>query len=78
MNSQRVSEFMSRKICGTKFFKNGCLCSGIVVYPQNDARELAKIMMDIKIDNLPVVFSPWNKKQIGCVSLNEIRVLLND
>lgn len=76
MSSQRVSEFMSRKICSPKIFKNDFL--GIFVYPQNDARELARIMMDIKIDTLPVFSSPWNKKQIGCVNLNQIRVLLKD
>lgn len=76
MNSQRVCEFMSRKICEQKFHKNKF--ASIVAYPQNDARELAKIMTDIKVDCLPVFFSPWNKKIVGFIELNKIKVFLND
>lgn len=77
MNSQaRVSEFMSRKNSAQKFTANEF--SKVVAYPQNDARDIAKIMTDIKIDCIPVVFSPWNKKLIGFIELNKIRLLLND
>lgn len=76
MNSQRVSEFMSREICEPKNRKRAY--SDVVAYPQNDARELAKIMTDIKIECIPVVFSPWNKKLVGFIELNKIRVFLND
>lgn len=76
MNSQSVSEFMSREIRQRKIDKNKYM--SIAAYPQNDARELARIMTDIKIDCLPVFFSPWNKKLIGFVELNKLRVLIND
>lgn len=76
MNSQRVSDFMSRETCAEKSAKNQF--STVVAYPQNDVRELAKIMMDIRIDKLPVLFSPWNKKLVGFIELNKIRVFLNE
>lgn len=76
MNSQRVSEFMSREVREQKIAKNKYM--NIVAYPQNDARELAKIMTDIRIERLPVFFSPWNKKVVGFIELNNIRVFLND
>lgn len=76
MSSQNVSEFMSRKICEQKIFKDKF--STIVAYPQNDARELARIMTDIRIDCMPVLSSPWNRKLIGFIELNKIRVFLND
>lgn len=76
MNSQRVCEFMSRDFCEQKIAKNKY--SNIVVYPQNDAKELAKIMTDIRIDSLPVLSSPWNRKLIGIIELNKIRFILND
>mgnify|MGYP001805806559 FL=1 len=76
MNSQRVSEFMSHEICERKIRKKQFF--SIVAYPQNDARELAKIMMDIKIERLPVFSSPWNKKLVGFIELNKLRVFLND
>lgn len=77
MNSQaRVSEFMSSKRSASKFVGNEF--NKIIAYPQNDVRDIAKIMKDIKIDCIPVVFSPWNKKLIGFIELNKIRVLLND
>lgn len=76
MNSQRVSEFMSREISERKVTRKQT--ANIVAYPQNDVRELAKIMMDIRIDCLPVVFSPWNRKLIGFIELNKIQVFLND
>ncbi len=76
MNGQRVSEFMSREICVEKNAKNKFM--SIFVYPQNDAREIARIMTDIRIDCLPVLFSPWNKKLVGFIELSKIRVFLND
>lgn len=76
MNSQRVSDFMSHEICEQKITKANF--ANIVAYPQNDARELAKIMTDIKIERLPVLFSPWNKTLVGFIELNKIRVFLND
>jgi len=76
MSSQSVREFMSRKICRRKFCKKEG--SSIVAYPKNDVRELAKIMTDIRIECLPVMFSPWNKKLVGFIELNNIRVFLND
>lgn len=76
MTSQRVSEFMSRKIREQEIFKKKF--SSIVAYPQNDVRELARIMTDIRIDCMPVMFSPWNKKLVGFIELNKIRVFLND
>lgn len=76
MNGQRVSEFMSRRIREPKISEDGTM--SVVAYPQNDVRELAKIMTDIRIDCLPVMFSPWNKKLVGFIELNKIRVFLND
>ncbi|MFA7658867.1 MAG: hypothetical protein WCY19_05490 [Candidatus Gastranaerophilaceae bacterium] len=76
MSSQRVSEFMSRKLCEQKITQNQF--TNIVAYPQNDARELARIMTDIRIECLPVLFSPWNRKLIGFIELNKIKVFLND
>lgn len=76
MNSQRVSEFMSRKIGEQKNAKSKFL--SIVAYPQNDARELAKIMKDVRVECLPVLFSPWNRKLIGFIELNKLSVFLND
>lgn len=76
MNSQRVSEFMSREIREHKKTKNEF--TSVVAYPQNDVRELARIMKDIRIECLPVLFSPWNKKLVGFIELNKIRVFLND
>ena len=76
MNSQRVSEFMSHEVYERKIRKNQFF--NIVAYPQNDARELAKIMTDIKIECLPVFSSPWNKRLVGFIELNKIRIFLND
>lgn len=76
MNRQRVSEFMSRETCEQQITKNKFM--SIVAYPQNDVRELAKIMTDIKVECLPVLFSPWNKKLVGFIELNKISVFLND
>lgn len=77
MNSHaRVSEFMSSKRSATRFVDNEF--KKIVAYPQNDVRDIAKIMKDINIDCIPVVFSPWNKKLIGFIELNKISVLIND
>lgn len=76
MCSQRVSDFMSREFREQKIIKNRH--AKVVAYPQNDVRELALIMKDIRIDYVPVVSSPWNKKQIGVLELNKIKVFLND
>lgn len=76
MNSQRVSEFMSRKIGEHKNAVSKFM--SIAAYPQNDVRELARIMTDIRIERLPVLFSPWNRKLIGFIELNKISVFLND
>lgn len=76
MNSQRVSEFMSHDICEQKMPKNKF--TSIVAYPQNNVRELARIMTDIKIERLPVLFSPWDRKLVGFIELNKISVFLND
>ena len=75
-NSQSVSRFMSREISERKICKSKYM--SIAAYPQNDARELARIMADIQVDCLPVFSSPWNKKLIGFVELNKLRVLIND
>jgi hypothetical protein len=76
MNSQRVCEFMSRDVCEQKI--TNPFYASIAVYPQNNVRDLAKIMKDIRIDYLPVFFSPWNKRQIGFIEFNKIRIFLND
>lgn len=76
MNSQRVREFMSREIREQNVTQN--CATNIVAYPQNDVRELAKIMKDIKVDSLPVLSSPWNKKLVGFIELRKIMVFLND
>lgn len=76
MNSQRVSEFMSREICEQEIPKTK-FC-GIVAYPQNNVRELARIMRDIKVERLPVLFSPWDKKLVGFIEFNKISVFLKD
>ena len=77
MNSQRVSEFMSREIREEQKIPKNKFAS-IVAYPQNNVRELARIMIDIKVECLPVFFSPWDKKLVGFIELNKIRVFLND
>lgn len=71
----RVSEFMSNSGSLSKMFDG---LTRIVAYPQNDVREIARIMMDIKIDRMPVLFSPWNKKLVGFIELNKISAFLND
>lgn len=76
MNSQRVSEFMSREIREQKITKNEFV--QVVAYPQNNVRDIAKIMRDIKIDCIPVLFSPWKRELVGFIELNKIRVFLND
>lgn len=76
MNSQRVCDFMSRDVCNRNFGNRQM--NKIIVYPQNDAKELAKIMADIRIEALPVFFSPWNRRPIGVIEFNKLRVLLND
>lgn len=76
MNSQRVSEFMTRDVCEHEIPKTKF--SGIVAYPQNNVRELARIMSDINVERLPVLFSPWDKKLVGFIEFNKIRVFLKD
>ena len=75
-NSVRVCELMSRKSSMQKMMEIGF--AKIFAYPQNDAREVAKIMTDIKIDCIPVLFSPWNKKLVGFLELNNVSAFLND
>lgn len=76
MNSKRVSEFMTREIREPKTYTNR---SGkIVAYPQNDVRELAEIMKDIRIECMPVLSSPWKKELVGFIEFNKIRVFLNE
>lgn len=75
-NLAKVSEYMSHKNSVRKMVGNGL--SKVFAYPQNDAREVAKIMMDIKIDKMPVLFSPWNKKLVGFIELNKLRAILKD
>lgn len=76
MNSQRVSEFMSRNTGEREFSKSKL--ANIIAYPQNSVIELAQIMKDIQVECLPVFFSPWNRKVIGFIELNKISVFLND
>ena len=76
MNSQTVSEFMSRKIGDRKKSVNEQ--GRVFAYPQNNVKELAKIMRDIRIDYMPVLSSPWNRKLIGFIELNKIRAFLKD
>lgn len=76
MNSQRVSDFMSQNFREQKHAKKNY--TSIVAYPQNDVKEIAKIMEDISIDFLPVFSSPWNKKLVGIIELKKIKVFLNE
>lgn len=76
MNSQRASDFMSREVRKQKFAEN--FATKLIAYPESNVRELAKIMNDIKIDKIPVVFSPWNRKLVGIVEFNKISIFLND
>lgn len=77
MNSQnRVSKFMSTKNHLRNMF--GHELAKIVAYPQNDVREVARIMRDVKMECIPVVFSPWNKKLVGFLELEKISVLIAD
>ena len=75
-NSVRVCELMSHKSSMQKMMEIGF--SKIFAYPQNDAREVARIMADIKIDCVPVLFSPWDKKLVGFFELNKVSAFLND
>lgn len=76
MNGKRVSEFMSREIRQPKISTSRC--DKVVAYPQNDVRELARIMKDIRIECLPVLSSPWKKELVGFIEFKKIRVFLND
>lgn len=77
MNSHvKVCDYMSRQNCVRKFVEKGF--SKIFAYPQNDAREVARIMKDINIDCIPVLCSPWDRKLIGVIELRKIRSFLND
>lgn len=76
MNSQRVSEFMSREVCEQTFPENNP--KNIVAYPQNNVIELAKIMAEFGLKSLPVLSSPWDKKPIGSIKLNKkLKKLIN-
>lgn len=76
MNGQRVSDFMSQRSNMQKKAKDSFV--SIAAYPQNDIKEIARIMTDIRIEYLPVFFSPWNKKLVGFIELNKIKMVLND
>lgn len=77
MNSRaKVCDFMSHNDTVRQIFKKS-LCK-VFTYPQNDVREVAKIMSDINTDYLPVLLSPWNKKLVGYIELNKIKKFLND
>lgn len=75
MNSQRVSDFMSQDTGEQKNAKKYSV--SIAAYPQNDIKEIARIMSDVRIEYLPVFFSPWNKTLVGFIELNKIKVFLN-
>lgn len=75
-NQVRVCDFMSRDSGVQKMAKSQV--GRLVAYPENDVRDLVKIMSDIKIDCVPVFSSPWNKKLVGFIEMNKVRVLLND
>lgn len=76
MHSRRVCEFMSRKIREPKNLASNLI--SIVVYPQNSIDELAEIMMNARIECLPVFFSPWNKKTVGFIEFKKISPFIND
>ena len=76
MNSQRVSDFMSRKGREKKIALENFV--DIAAYPQNHIKEIAKIMTDVNINCMPVFSSPWNKKLIGFIELNKIKIALRD
>lgn len=77
MSSQvKVADFMTRNLTTQK--NTGRSFLKVFVYPQNDLREVARIMSDIKIDKLPVLFSPWNRKLIGFIEFKKINAFLVD
>lgn len=77
MNTRvRVSDYMSHKNSMDDAFRGAF--ANIVAYPQNNVRDVAKIMKDVKVDCLPVLSSPWNKKLVGFIKLSNIQVLLNE
>ncbi len=45
----------------------------IIAYPQNNIDEAFSIMKNMKMKYLPVVKSPWEKKLIGFVSMEELQ-----
>lgn len=77
MNSRaKVCDFMSHENSVKRFFKKGF--NKVFTYPQNDVREVAKIMADINMESLPVLLSPWNKKLVGYIELKRVKKFLND
>lgn len=77
MNARvRVSDYMSHKDSVNDTLR--CQFANIVAYPQNNVRDVAKIMKDVKVDCLPVLSSPWNKKLVGFIKLSNIQVVLNE
>jgi predicted transcriptional regulator len=77
-SKERVSDFMSKRTCLSKRKINCNSFCSIVAYPQNFVKDIAKVMQDVKIDCIPVIFSPWNKRQIGFIELKEIKSFLNE
>ena len=75
-NLAKVSEFMSHEVPVREIVCEGF--SKIFAYPQNDVRTVARIMMDIKMDKIPVLFSPWDKKLVGFIELNKLGAFIND
>ena len=74
--SVRVCDVMSRRSSVQDFMDRKI--SKVFAYPQNDIREVAKIMSDTKIDFVPVLFSPWNKKLVGFIEFKKVSSFLND
>jgi hypothetical protein len=62
---------MKLRVCD--YMTQGITESDITVYPQNDIIEIANIMLDTNIHAVKVALSPWNKKCIGVLELNNIK-----
>lgn len=72
--SARVCEFMSPNSRSKKFIDTKEPI--VFAYPQNYARDVAKIMKDIKLSKIPVLLSPWNRRLIGFVEFKKISAFL--
>lgn len=73
MENLQVGDWMSQKLCERKRTKNSV---SIAAYPQNNIKEIAKIMSEASLDYIPVFFSPWNKTLVGFVELSKIQPIL--